>query len=107
MTLSLSQAQLTAGAGGAVSLPGSAGAAGGGQPQLPQALQNLQRILQSQLAQVSPIQLQQAIQRQRVRAYSPTYHCFTYDTRSTYDLRTSKLWAYLEMKKRIFFKNTM
>ena len=42
-------------------------AAGGSQPQLPQALQNLQRILQSQLASVSPIQLQQAIQRQQVR----------------------------------------
>ena len=45
-------------------------AASGSQSQLPQALQNLQRILQSQLASVSPIQLQQAIQRQQVR-YSP------------------------------------
>ena len=31
-----------------------------------QALQNLQRILQSQLANVNPIHLQQAIQRQQV-----------------------------------------
>ena len=35
-----------------------------GQPQLPQqALQNLQRLLQSQLANVNPLQLQQALQR--------------------------------------------
>lgn len=33
--------------------------------QLPQALQNLQRILQSQLANVNPLQLQQALQRQQ------------------------------------------
>lgn len=39
----------------------------GTQQQLPQALQNLQRILQSQLANVNPIQLQQALQRQQVR----------------------------------------
>ena len=36
------------------------------QQQLPQALQNLQRILQSQLANVNPLHLQQAIQRQQV-----------------------------------------
>ena len=41
-------------------------ASGSGQSQLPQALQNLQRILQSQLANVNPIQLQQALQRQQV-----------------------------------------
>ena len=36
----------------------------GGQNQLPQqALQNLQRLLQSQLANVNPIHLQQALQR--------------------------------------------
>ena len=36
----------------------------GQQPQLPQqALQNLQRLLQSQLANVNPLQLQQALQR--------------------------------------------
>lgn len=33
---------------------------------LPQALQNLQRLLQSQLANVNPLQLQQALQRQQV-----------------------------------------
>ena len=39
---------------------------GQGQPQLPQqALQNLQRILQSQLANVNPLHLQQALQRQQ------------------------------------------
>jgi hypothetical protein len=32
-----------------------------------QALQNLQRILQSQLANVNPLHLQQAIQRQQVQ----------------------------------------
>ena len=37
------------------------------QQQLPQALQNLQRILQSQLANVNPLHLQQAIQRQQVK----------------------------------------
>ena len=35
--------------------------------QLPQALQNLQRLLQSQLSNVNPLQLQQALQRQQVR----------------------------------------
>ncbi len=35
-------------------------------PQLPQALQNLQRLLQSQLANVNPLHLQQALQRQQV-----------------------------------------
>lgn len=38
----------------------------GQQQQLPQALQHLQRILQSQLASVNPLQLQQALQRQQV-----------------------------------------
>jgi hypothetical protein len=33
------------------------------QQQLPQALQNLHRILQGQLANVNPLQLQQALQR--------------------------------------------
>ena len=41
------------------------------QQQLPQALQNLQRILQSQLANVNPLHLQQAIQRQQVIYFNP------------------------------------
>ena len=36
------------------------------QLQLPQALQNLQRILQSQLGNVNPMNLQRALQRQQV-----------------------------------------
>ena len=36
------------------------------QLQLPQALQNLQRILQSQLGNVNPLHLQQALQKQQV-----------------------------------------
>ena len=36
------------------------------QLQLPQALQNLQRILQSQLGNVSPMHLQRALQKQQV-----------------------------------------
>jgi hypothetical protein len=36
------------------------------QQSLPQALQNLQRLLQTQLANVNPIHLQQALQRQQV-----------------------------------------
>ena len=48
-------------------IPGSSDSSssnGGGS--MPQALQNLQRLLQSQLANVNPLQLQQAIQRQQV-----------------------------------------
>ncbi len=47
--------------------PGSSPDSGSAQQQLPQALQNLQRILQSQLANVNPLQLQQALQQQQVK----------------------------------------
>ena len=46
------------------SSPDSAGSGSG--VQIPQALQNLQRLLQSQLANINPLQLQQALQRQQV-----------------------------------------
>lgn len=46
---------------------GSHGLLDGVDGNLPQALQNLQRILQSQLANVNPLHLQQALQRQQVR----------------------------------------
>ena len=49
--------------GGSPSLGGSGG---GNVANLPQALHNLQRLLQSQLANVNPLHLQQAIQRQQV-----------------------------------------
>ena len=42
----------------------SAGGVGGG---IPAALHNLQRLLQSQLAGMNPLQLQQVLQRQQVR----------------------------------------
>jgi hypothetical protein len=41
-------------------------ASGGAASNLPQALHNLQRLLQSQMANVSPLQLQQVLQRQQV-----------------------------------------
>ncbi|TRY70197.1 hypothetical protein TCAL_01203, partial [Tigriopus californicus] len=44
---------------------GTHGLLDGGDGNLPQALQNLQRILQSQLANVNPLHLQQALQRQQ------------------------------------------
>ena len=47
------------------------------QQQLPQALQNLQRILQSQLANVNPLHLQQAIQRQQVFNFNSFQSFFT------------------------------
>ncbi len=53
--------QLMGGGGGDASSSSSSS-----QQQLPQALQNLQRLLQSQLANVNPLQLQQALQRQQV-----------------------------------------
>ena len=55
-----------AGLGSAAGVSAPAGAGANQSVQIPQALQNLQRILQSQLAQVSPAQIQQAIQRQQV-----------------------------------------
>lgn len=49
-------------------LASSANPADPGSPAaLPQALQNLQRLLQTQLANVNPLHLQQALQRQQVR----------------------------------------
>ena len=47
------------------------------QLQLPQALQNLQRILQSQLGNVSPMHLQRALQKQQViRIISIVYQVY-------------------------------
>ena len=47
------------------------------QLQLPQALQNLQRILQSQLGNVSPMHLQRALQKQQVfRMISIVYQVY-------------------------------
>ncbi len=56
--------------GGAVPPPSSLAAAvnsAAASNNLPQALHNLQRLLQSQLANVNPLQLQQVLQRQQVR----------------------------------------
>ena len=54
------------------------------QQQLPQALQNLQRILQSQLANVNPLHLQQAIQRQQVIHCNPIKSIFTIGNTKSY-----------------------
>ena len=49
------------------SLASGAASAGGGGGGIPAALHNLQRLLQSQLAGMNPLQLQQVLQRQQVR----------------------------------------
>ena len=64
--LCVCKAMQLAGLGSAAGVSAPAGAGSNQSVQIPQALQNLQRILQSQLAQVSPAQIQQAIQRQQV-----------------------------------------
>ena len=54
---------LAAAASAGATPPGGMGGGGG----IPAALHNLQRLLQSQLAGMNPLQLQQVLQRQQVR----------------------------------------